>query len=565
MTYWWSRRPLAWLVALCLLLFLPRFFSLPVIDRDEGRFAQATKQMVESGDYLDIRYRDIARYKKPIGAYWLQSASVSIFGGAEAPIWAYRIPSLLAAIAAVLLTFLTIRTLIDPRTGFVGAVLLALTLVLAGEARIAKTDAIQLALITAMLWVVGALFAARQLAAPKAESAARRDARLPWVFWLSLGGGILVKGPIAPLVVGLGIATLVAVERDTRWLWPLAHPLAIAAGCAIFLPWLTYIILKSEGEFLAASVGEDLFAKVASGQEGHGAPPGTHLVLLLLTFWPASALLVARLGDLPQACTRSWARFALAWALPTWLVFELVPTKLLHYLLPVFPAIAMLTAGLWLQPARPTRAVFRIAAALVLMFGPALLGALIGFMVLDASAVPLPGLVAFVVAETFALAAAWSIWRDTRSTVVWQLVPLALATYAGLFSVAAQYPRLWPSNQLIANLEAAQARAEVCRAPLLLNVGYDEPSLVWLSRGDTRRAEAEEAARVLRDEPCAVAVIEKRSRDRFVKELNRLGIATRLIAAPVEGFAIGAGKTVMVEMHVRQGVSANTATLSYTP
>ncbi|RWE79913.1 MAG: glycosyltransferase family 39 protein, partial [Mesorhizobium sp.] len=68
--------------------------SLPPVDRDESRFVQATKQMVETGDYVDIRLQDVTRYKKPIGIYWLQSAAVALSGeGAAAPIWVYRLVS----------------------------------------------------------------------------------------------------------------------------------------------------------------------------------------------------------------------------------------------------------------------------------------------------------------------------------------------------------------------------------------------------------------------------------------------------------------------------------------
>ena len=57
-------------------MFLPGFFNIPPIDRDEARFAQATKQMVETGDFVDIRFQDDVRYKKPVGIYWLQAAAV---------------------------------------------------------------------------------------------------------------------------------------------------------------------------------------------------------------------------------------------------------------------------------------------------------------------------------------------------------------------------------------------------------------------------------------------------------------------------------------------------------
>ena len=82
-----------------LISFLPGFFNIPPVDRDEARFAQATKQMIESGDYIDIRFQDEVRYKKPVGIYWLQAGVVRAAEALGVPqarstIWLYRIPSL---------------------------------------------------------------------------------------------------------------------------------------------------------------------------------------------------------------------------------------------------------------------------------------------------------------------------------------------------------------------------------------------------------------------------------------------------------------------------------------
>src|SRR6201999_109027 len=105
-----NARAVAFLTLCGLLLFLPGFFNIPPIDRDEARFAQATKQMVESGDMVDIRFQDEVRYKKPVGIYWLQATAVHAASSLGVPraqlrIWLYRVPSLIGAIGAVLLTY----------------------------------------------------------------------------------------------------------------------------------------------------------------------------------------------------------------------------------------------------------------------------------------------------------------------------------------------------------------------------------------------------------------------------------------------------------------------------
>src|ERR1700732_5193876 len=99
-------RPYALLGLLCLLLYLPGIASIPPLDRDEARFAQATRQMLETGDFLRIRFQDEARNKKPAGIYWLQAAAVAAFSTPESTaIWPYRLPSCAGALIAVLLTF----------------------------------------------------------------------------------------------------------------------------------------------------------------------------------------------------------------------------------------------------------------------------------------------------------------------------------------------------------------------------------------------------------------------------------------------------------------------------
>src|SRR6204780_1830764 len=142
-------RAIAFLTLCGLLLFLPGFFTIPPIDRDEARFAQATKQMVETGDFVDIRFQDDVRYKKPVGIYWLQSAVVEIASElglqrAQLRIWLYRVPSLIGAIGAVLLTYWTALAFVTRRGAIFAGLMMASSVLLGVEARLPKTDAMLL-------------------------------------------------------------------------------------------------------------------------------------------------------------------------------------------------------------------------------------------------------------------------------------------------------------------------------------------------------------------------------------------------------------------------------------
>ena len=96
--------------------------------------------------------------------------------------------------------------------------------------------------------------------------------------------------------------------------------------------------------FFADSIGHDMLGKVAEGQESHGAPPGYYLVLFVVTFFPAAVLATLAAPRAWALRREPWVRFLLAWIVPAWIIFELVPTKLPHYVLPLYPAIAILIA-----------------------------------------------------------------------------------------------------------------------------------------------------------------------------------------------------------------------------
>src|SRR6516162_7239671 len=134
------QRAVALLIAFSAVAFLPGFFQIPPVDRDEARFAQATKQMLETGQYIDIRFQDEVRYKKPVGIYWLQAAAVKVGEAVGVPearttISLYRLPSLFGAIGAVLLTYWTALAFCARRTALVAALMMASSILLGVEAR----------------------------------------------------------------------------------------------------------------------------------------------------------------------------------------------------------------------------------------------------------------------------------------------------------------------------------------------------------------------------------------------------------------------------------------------
>jgi len=332
-----------------LLLTASGLASLPPIDRDESRFVQATKQMVETGDYVDIRFQNMSRYQKPVGIYWLQSAAVAVSGeGTQAPIWVYRLVSALGIALAVVAIAWTGTSLFGANAGLAAGLIMAAIFATAFEGRDAKTDAMLLACCIAAQGALARIYTASRRNEPIAS-------HLPWIFWIAQGVAILIKGPIAPLLSLLTVATLFAFERDGRWLKNLRAGRGLLVVLLIALPWLALITWKSSGAFLQQAVGKDMLGKVASGEESHGVPPGFYVLTYSLFMWPFGLIAVGaglqalnRLRDDPRL------RFCFAWYIPFWLVFELIPTKLPHYVLPAYPGMALLVG--WLLTLRPEEA-----------------------------------------------------------------------------------------------------------------------------------------------------------------------------------------------------------------
>lgn len=332
------------LALLCLVMVLPGLASLPVIDRDEARYAVASQQMAQTDEFLDIRFQDEARYKKPAGIYWLQSAALKIASSPEKrQIWVHRIPSVLGALLAVLMTYWGAVRLIGRQGAMLASAMLATSLIFVFEGHVAKTDAVLCGLSASVFAAIAHL---RNPASPKTQR------RAVWVFWAALGASIMIKGPIILGIAALAMIALWAWERNLKWARPLFNWGAILLFLVIWLPWAIAIYIKTDGVFFAESLGRDMGGKLASTQENHAGPPGYHSLIIWLALWPACLFLLPAIAYAWKAL-RSGAdtpvihamRFCAVWILPFWAIIEIMPTKLPHYSLPLFPAICTVMAA----------------------------------------------------------------------------------------------------------------------------------------------------------------------------------------------------------------------------
>jgi 4-amino-4-deoxy-L-arabinose transferase-like glycosyltransferase len=533
------------LTILCLVLYLPGLTSLPPTDRDESRFAQATRQMLETHDFIRIHFQDEARNKKPAGIYWLQAVSVALLSDAESnAIWPYRLPSLAGAIAAVLLTCYFGTAWFGRETAFLSAMLLAASVGLIVEAHLAKTDAALLAVTTAAQGALGEIY-----------RRTRRDESigpgLPVCFWVTQSLGLLIKGPITPLISLLTILALGAADRETHWLRQLRVSWGLPLALLIAGPWFAAIIFATKGQFLRDSVGQDLFAKLVAGQEGHGAPPGTYLILALIMFWPGSLIL-------GKAALHGWrersdpaTRFLIAWIVPFWLVLELAPTKLPNYILPVYPALAMLCALAWqrVSPAGYRRGwLDLLVKGLWGVVTLALAAALIVIPFRIGHPLYIPGGIGALALIGFGVL----FFRESHGS--WKRASYAVFASAalslGAFSMLSSLDALWLSRSA-AQLIASQGFS----GRKLVVAGYAEPSLVFLLGTDTRLTGPEEAAAVLAQTPSTLALIGGRDEAAFQAASATAG--DRPVAlGQIDGFDFSKGKTLTLTLYRRAGTES---------
>ena len=538
-----ARWPRAALVALCLCLYTPGFVATPALDRDEARFAQASRQMVESGDYVNIRVGAEERNKKPVGIHWAQVAVVHALEAVGIParneIFAYRVPSMLGAILAVLATFSFGRALVGRRAALLGAAMLAACMVLLVETHIAKTDAALLATVAAAMGLFGlaylrpGVFTARQAAA----------------FWGVLGVSILLKGPVGPMVPLLTGITLALMDRTAPWLRALRPAWGVPLMLALAAPWMIAIGIATEGRFFAQALGDDMIAKVAGGEERHWGPPGYYLIVFFVAAFPSAWMVAPALRQAWAARTLPATRFLLAWLVPTWLIFEAVATKLPHYTMPSYPALMLLIAAWAMDPLRllPGRWMLWAmrAALLVVAVG---LGALmvVAPMVLDGRVpwvawlvLPFALLLAMVVLRT----SADGQWGRAGALGVILAVPVYAAALGG---VLPRIEAMWVAPRL----QAALARvAPGLPAERFGITGHAEPSTLFAIGGGLRLLPGGAAAGAfLAEAPGRVVAVGNRQEAAFQADATERGLRLQELAT-VSGYNYSRGRPITLLLY----------------
>lgn len=537
--------PTLFLILLSCALYLPGINSIPMLDRDSAHFAQASKQMLQQDNYFQVRFQERTRFQKPPGINWLQALFVKTFSHKDdTKVWPYRLPSFFGGMLAVLLTFAFANRFINQKTALLAASLLAVSLLLVFESHLAVIDA---SLLSAVVLMQGALWVI--------YSQYKKGLTAHWgyafCFWAAMSYGFALKG-VTPLVGLLTLLSLLIVERNFKFLKHLRFSLGVIL-LGLNLIWLVQLNQEEGTNYLLKMVQKDLLPKLKGGHESHGQPPLFHLAILPLTLWPSSLFLWSMVLRAWQCRKQMVETFLLCWILPTWIFFELMPTKLPQYVLPTFPALSILIALSTMEfnqlkiSAKHFK-VFQLAAILWGIFSIAigLTLALVPYYL--KTPLPLISALLFTAVTFFSISSVYLLLKKQYVRSACFLVAGGVLTFALLFQgLLPNLKPLWLTKQIARTIEKQPLR--LSREKPLLVIGFNEPSLVfYLNTHNVRFTYLEAGLQQLKNaKPRLILIDSKNAKSLKLKAKN-----LRLALNPIKrfyGFNYSKGQWISLELY----------------
>jgi 4-amino-4-deoxy-L-arabinose transferase-like glycosyltransferase len=358
----------------CVLFHILGTSTLPLIDRDEPRFAEASREMIERDNYIVPYFNNQLRLDKPPLTYWAQIASYQIFGEND---FAARFPSAIAAALTAIFIFAWGRRMGREKLGWWAAIIFTLSLQTFVHAKAAVADMWLVLFVTLASWAGYELL--QRPTANVQRPTLKQGAAVstpPWaiwkspflVFYLALALGFLAKGPIAwtPL---LAVAGVIIYTRD----WQAARRFKFVGGILLTLVvvalWGIPALIQTRGEFFTVGIGRHVVGRSFMTLEGHGASSlGIYVLLLPFYFVTVFVSFFPWSIKLPWLTRKLWRNREAAVDAPgcsgspldiyllsgiaiIFVIFTLVSTKLPHYTLPAFPLLSLLLARHWLEGA----------------------------------------------------------------------------------------------------------------------------------------------------------------------------------------------------------------------
>lgn len=480
------------LVTLWALGCLPNLGGPTLWDIDEGLNSEAAREMIQSGNYVVPTFNYKLRSAKPVLLYWLQAGSYHLFGVNE---FAARLPSALAALLAVLATYEFGRIMFGLRVAFLAGVILATSVSVLGAAHFANPDALLLAFTTLTLGFYYLYY---------------QTGRLWWIHAAAVACGlaVLAKGPVGVLLPGAVVFLFLLWQRQLSRVIDLHIGEAFLIFLLVAVPWYAWVGVETKGQFLREFWFTHHMERVDTPMEKHGGSPLYYVLVLAggLFPWsiflgPAAAHTWRRLrqpGD-----DRAAVRLLVLWFVVCFAVFTYAKTKLPNYILPLYPAAALLTAwalerwraGEFAVPAW----ILSISLTCLALTGVGTVALVLVF----AGVVEVPTRVPFLFPDLLpwvwvgllpvagAIAAGWALARGRREAF---LVTVTAASAGFVFCVTGGTLSALNDHKASRSLAATLPEDHEYREVRVGAYCYDRPSMVFYCRREVRRLDLPEQA-----------------------------------------------------------------------
>jgi len=352
------KHPLTWLLLICAVNFFAALGGHTLWDVDEPNNAVCAREMLLAGNWWVPMFNGDYRFDKPILIYWLMMPMDALFGVNE---WSARLPSAIAMSGLVFVVWFMMSRLLVAEVkekrdsiALLAATLFATALHIAVIARASVPDPL-------LMLSMGITLPALLISYLEGkEKPSNKMPSMLIVAYVAMGFGVLAKGPIAGLMPLLIVATFLTMNRDWKN-WHLFHPFKGAAiALAVALPWYIAVGVLTNGEWLEGFLFRHNLERFTDPLQGHRGFPGLYVVSILAGWFPWSGLLAAMLvfgaWRLKELSNQPIRLFLLCWIGVYVLFFSIASTKLPNYVLPVFPAAAMLMAYGWLHASETVKA-----------------------------------------------------------------------------------------------------------------------------------------------------------------------------------------------------------------
>ena len=508
--------------------FLVGSLNVPVLDRDEARFASASKDMIYKNEYIDITIGDEKRYKKPVGIYWAQILSNKLFGQEPyTKIIFYRLPSVVGIALSLFLIFSYFSRIYGRETGFLAIFFLTFSLITMSEVNQAKTDGLLLLFITICNIIV--------------FQSIRTKIRfsLKCSFWVSLAIGILIKGPIILIFVFFPLAVLSLMKRKNYFI-NLYSFYSLVLFLLTVLPWFILISIKSNGMFWSESVGHDLLKKVATSQESHGFYPGYYSLLIFIFFWPASAFIPALISNIRMKWEKIFLSeeqsFLILGFIVPFLFYELIFTKLPHYVFPTYTFLSLLVANFLVKTR--FRGLRFVLFPLILF--PALFSGAFIYAILEYSSIDLTSLIIFIILIILVIA----LYFLNIQKKIKQIIFVAGFFQCFLYSVVTGFMvnklEIFWISQRISNIIGDKKG----NYDKIYHYGFNEPSLFFLTSQNAEMLRPSDLKlEELHNKKIIFFVISEKNKPLIEEKFNQLELIDQF-----KGFNYTKGKSVNINI-----------------